>query len=214
MASEEFDEFALELRKQMKSIDNVGRWREAEAQMAEESSEFFESLAMIHLDNLVKIANLSNGMPDPYGNTKLTGRLSMTKSALDTVDYIVTIVSAIRRMSSSQSSLTHYVTNSANVMQRDLEDSFVMSYSNVSNVVVKLAGKNENNPAILISAHYDTVVYSPGASDNGAMVGVALEMMRALANRDPLEFPVIFLFDDAEEGGISNLFCLFVVWDF
>ena len=171
--------------------------------MEVDSPEFFESLALFHVKNLVDVAKEADGQPDPYGNTKVTGRLTMTKSALDTRDYLISVVSAIRQLATAQSGISYYISDSENVMQRDLKESFILTYSNVSNLVVKVAAKDPSviSPAVLISTHYDSVVFSPGASDNGGMVGVALELLRALSHREPYDFPLIFLFDDAEEAG-------------
>jgi len=199
-------------RKTLSSLENENRWPEALATMEEDTSEFFESLALFHVRHLVAIARTADGQPDSYGNTRVTGRLTMTKSALDTRDYLVTIVSVISRLATSQNGITYYVTDSENVMQRDPEEPFVLTYSNVSNLVVTVAAKDPNvtSPAVLISTHYDSVVFSPGASDNGGTVGVALELLRVLTHREPYDFPIIFLFDDAEEAGGFFFLSLFL----
>jgi hypothetical protein len=202
-----YDAYDTTLRTQLRSLSNYGRWSEVPTYLDPDSPDFFESMALYHVNNLVDIAKEADGQPDPYGNTKLTGRLTMTKAALDTGDYLLTVISAITRYAASRTGITYYVTNSENVMQRDPDLPYVLTYSNVSNVVVRLAPKDPEvvSPAVLISAHYDSVVYSPGASDNGGMVGVALEVLRALTHREQFDFPIIFLFDDAEEAGKNNI---------
>jgi hypothetical protein len=90
---------------------------------------------------------------------------------------------------------------------------FTSVYRNVTNVVARLswaeAGKGEiphdqsqpmNLPSILINAHYDSVPGSPGASDDGVGVAVMLELARVLASGPPLQHPVVFLFNGAEES--------------
>jgi aminopeptidase YwaD len=61
----------------------------------------------------------------------------------------------------------------------------------------------ELDPAVdrylLIGAHYDTVVGSPGANDNASGVAVLLEVARVLAAR-PARLPVVFVAFGAEEG--------------
>lgn len=55
-------------------------------------------------------------------------------------------------------------------------------------------------PAVVVSAHYDSVPAGPGASDNGTGVATAIEVARAIKH-DRLARPVIFLIDDGEEAG-------------
>ncbi|HWN42729.1 MAG TPA: M20/M25/M40 family metallo-hydrolase [Thermoanaerobaculia bacterium] len=52
---------------------------------------------------------------------------------------------------------------------------------------------------LLVGAHYDTVVGSPGANDNASGVAVLLEVARVLAAR-PAKLPVVFVAFGAEEG--------------
>jgi Peptidase family M28 len=71
----------------------------------------------------------------------------------------------------------------------------------VRNVVARLKGTN-NSKAVLLIAHHDTVVDSPGAGDNGSSVVALLETLRALKAGPPLKNDVIFLFTDGEECGL------------
>lgn len=81
-------------------------------------------------------------------------------------------------------------------------DKLTSLYRNVQNLVVKLAGENDNStsPALLLNCHFDTVASSPGASDDGASCCVMLEIMRVLS-REPKRnrHSIIFLFNGAEE---------------
>lgn len=77
------------------------------------------------------------------------------------------------------------------------------------NVVAEIPGREGfagSALTVLASAHYDSVADSPGASDDGAGVAALLEVARALkADTDSghaLRHPVLFLFDDGEEGGM------------
>jgi hypothetical protein len=74
--------------------------------------------------------------------------------------------------------------------------------ANVHNVVGKIAGTDRTAKALLLVAHYDSVQESPGASDDGASVGVLLETARALRSSPPLRNDVWLLFSDAEELGL------------
>jgi len=71
----------------------------------------------------------------------------------------------------------------------------------VHNVVARLPGR-EHRPALLLSAHYDTVPNSPGAADDAAGVATLLETARTLRGSTALARDVIFLFTDGEELGL------------
>ncbi len=69
----------------------------------------------------------------------------------------------------------------------------------VRNVVGIWRGVRANGPAVLLSAHYDTVPNSPGAGDDTAAVAALLETARALSQGSRLEHDVLFAFVDGEE---------------
>src|SRR5688572_6522988 len=73
----------------------------------------------------------------------------------------------------------------------------------VENVVARLKGTSSSK-AVLLIAHYDSVLNSFGASDNGAAVSSLLETVRALKAGPPLKNDVIFLFTDGEENGLGG----------
>lgn len=80
-------------------------------------------------------------------------------------------------------------------------------YRGAQNIVVKMSAKNvpESNEKnyILLNSHWDTVPMSPGAGDDGTMVGVMLELMRIFAKQEPTNHPLIFLFNGLEESGLQ-----------
>ena len=59
-------------------------------------------------------------------------------------------------------------------------------------------------PALLLSCHHDSVGAGPGASDDGAAVASLLEIAGILARETPLPRPVILLFTDGEEIGLTG----------
>ncbi|EDV35721.2 uncharacterized protein Dana_GF12331 [Drosophila ananassae] len=79
---------------------------------------------------------------------------------------------------------------------------FAISYENLSNVVVKISQKDSNNENyVLVNSHYDSEMKSPGAGDDGVMVVVMLETLRVISRSEkPLNHPVVFLFNGAEEA--------------
>jgi len=71
----------------------------------------------------------------------------------------------------------------------------------VHNVLTSLPGSSER-PAVLLTAHYDSVPAAPGAADDIASVAVILEIARILSAEAPLGNPIIFLLSDGEEPGL------------
>ena len=74
--------------------------------------------------------------------------------------------------------------------------------STVQNVLGRLRGSTSGGKAVLLVAHYDSMVNSFGATDNGSSVVALLETLRALKSGPPLKNDVIFLFTDGEELGL------------
>ncbi|PWB77176.1 MAG: hypothetical protein C3F15_03880, partial [Holophagae bacterium] len=74
------------------------------------------------------------------------------------------------------------------------------SCAQLTNVVAELPGTLAG-PAVLLSAHYESVAAGPGVSDDAAGVACVLEVVRALQSL-PRRNPVLLLFDDGEEAGL------------
>lgn len=76
------------------------------------------------------------------------------------------------------------------------------------NLIGVLPGQNRergrSQPAVMLMAHYDTVVGSPGAADDSAGVAAILEAVRAIQARGPAERDLVVLFTDAEELGLDG----------
>lgn len=71
----------------------------------------------------------------------------------------------------------------------------------VRNIVVRMPGTGDG-PALLLTAHYDSISTSPGASDNASSVAALLEALRALRERPSPRGDLIALFTDGEEAGL------------
>lgn len=71
----------------------------------------------------------------------------------------------------------------------------------VQNLLVRIPGTAPTQ-AVLITAHYDSVLNGPGTGDNGVSVAAMLETLRALQAGDALRNDLIFLFNDGEEPGL------------
>jgi hypothetical protein len=71
----------------------------------------------------------------------------------------------------------------------------------VINILSRLPGQTDG-PAVLLTAHYDSVPSGPGAGDDMAGVAAILEVARVLQSEPPPRNPVILLLSDGEEVGL------------
>jgi hypothetical protein len=71
----------------------------------------------------------------------------------------------------------------------------------VVNVLVRVKGI-ASGPAVMLSAHYDSVGAGPGAADDGSGVAVILESLRALLADGTPATPLMAVFTDGEEVGL------------
>nr|XP_022904533.1 endoplasmic reticulum metallopeptidase 1-like [Onthophagus taurus] len=78
-------------------------------------------------------------------------------------------------------------------------------YKNIQNVVVKIHSKNDSAHSVLINTHFDTVPNSPGGSDDGINVAIALEIINKLSKlEDKPTHNIVFLFNGAEEAALCG----------
>ncbi|KAF9326824.1 hypothetical protein BG006_009793 [Podila minutissima] len=75
-------------------------------------------------------------------------------------------------------------------------------YTNMTNIIVRLScGAECDQNSILLNAHYDTTLGSPGAADDALGCGVMMEIIRIMSRRPaPKKNSVIFLFNGGEES--------------
>lgn len=74
----------------------------------------------------------------------------------------------------------------------------------VENIVALLPGRDRTVPAVAVMAHYDSVPFSYGASDDGAGSVALLETARALARGPRPARDVLFILTDGEELGLTG----------
>ena len=72
------------------------------------------------------------------------------------------------------------------------------------NIVAEKIGKNPEAGTILLAAHYDTVIDSPGADDNASGVATILEVARLLSNFPTTKTLKIAFFDLEEKGLLGS----------
>ncbi|KAG0006194.1 hypothetical protein BGZ65_009076 [Modicella reniformis] len=72
----------------------------------------------------------------------------------------------------------------------------------MTNIIVRLScGPECDQNAILLNAHYDTTLGSPGAADDALGVGIQMELIRVLSQQPALKRnSLIFLFNGGEES--------------
>ena len=84
-----------------------------------------------------------------------------------------------------------------------LNNDIANAYTNLTNVVIRVAAavpSSPSPPAVLLNAHFDTTLGSPGAADCAECVGILLEILRLhVAALPPPEAPLVFLFNGGEE---------------
>ncbi|KAJ8969459.1 hypothetical protein NQ317_008791 [Molorchus minor] len=79
-------------------------------------------------------------------------------------------------------------------------DGMTNVYNDLQNIVVKVGSKINSSHSLLINCHFDSVVDSPGASDDGASCAIMLEILRVITKSERiLRNNIIFLFNGAEE---------------
>jgi hypothetical protein len=89
-------------------------------------------------------------------------------------------------------------------VHQDTRGQQVISIAPVENIVAILPGRDHTQPAIAVMAHYDSVPFSPGASDDGAGTVALLETARVLAAGPQPARDVLFLITDGEEFGLTG----------
>jgi Peptidase family M28 len=73
------------------------------------------------------------------------------------------------------------------------------------NIFAESKGTDPTTGTILVGAHYDTVLKSPGADDNATGVAVVLEVVRLLASRPTSRTLQVAFFDREEIGLLGSL---------
>ncbi len=74
--------------------------------------------------------------------------------------------------------------NLVNLGYRPRDEPFDSRGKRVRNIIAEKPGCAAPEEVILVGAHYDSVMGSPGANDNGTGVAALLELARLLANRE------------------------------
>ncbi|MBG9467627.1 hypothetical protein ABE55_13860 [Bacillus thuringiensis] len=73
---------------------------------------------------------------------------------------------------------------------------------NVENIIAKIQGTSGDDNAILLTAHYDSTLETPGAADDGYGVVTIMETARALKQMPAPKNTIYFVLTDGEEQGL------------
>ncbi|MBP1703115.1 MAG: hypothetical protein H6Q38_2222 [Chloroflexi bacterium] len=82
-------------------------------------------------------------------------------------------------------------------------DTWSIAGTTVNNIIARIPG-TASTGIIVLSTHYDSVPFGPGASDAGAGVAAIIETARALRAGPPLRNDVVLLLTDGEEIGLMG----------
>jgi Zn-dependent M28 family amino/carboxypeptidase len=84
------------------------------------------------------------------------------------------------------------------------EHRFCTSGEEGVNLILRLPGRDPNLPPLLVGAHYDGPLHSPGADDNASGVAALLELARRWAATPPRRPVWLVAFDQEEWGMVGS----------
>ncbi|KAI8370366.1 uncharacterized protein BYT42DRAFT_582089 [Radiomyces spectabilis] len=150
-----------------------------------------------------------------YLSDTLGYRIVGTVEEQQTADYLENAVRTYKKESQGLVGAPKFdiwVEQKSGTHRFDIMDNMVLkAYTNITNLVVRLScPASASDPAgvrpceenaVLINAHFDTTLGSPGATDDGSGIAVMLDIIRVLSQRDWSNYKnaIVFLFNGAEE---------------
>ncbi|XP_049542714.1 endoplasmic reticulum metallopeptidase 1-like [Anopheles darlingi] len=133
------------------------------------------------------------------------------------IEFLLTALEQIASEAKPHLRVGHTVQRHTGSYFLDYEDYPITSYyRGVQNVIAWVEPRGESDqipysgPYLLLNAHFDSAVTSPGAGDDGTMVVVMLEVMRQLTQATVvdgsllLRHGVLFLFNGCEENTMQG----------
>ncbi|KAG0048550.1 hypothetical protein BGZ83_006513 [Gryganskiella cystojenkinii] len=146
-----------------------------------------------------------------YMTQNIGYRVVGTEQELETKNYLIKELSSLKEQAYIESlrgvqdlpNFDMWVQVADGSHRFDFMSKVVMKmYTNMTNIIVRLScGPECDENAILLNAHYDTTLGSPGAADDALGCGVMMEIIRIMSLRPaPKKNSVIFLFNGGEES--------------
>lgn len=121
--------------------------------------------------------------------------------------YLEAALRGLAESDSVRSDVTVQVVREQVIGSNGLQEAFGFQianvYNNLTNIVMVVTPKDgvSRVKSVLVNAHYDSTLGSPGASDCASCVGVGFEVARTILMNSsiPLYSPLVFLFNGGEE---------------
>eukprot|EP00889_Picochlorum_renovo_P006629 jgi/Picre1/33659/NNA_001139.t1 len=121
--------------------------------------------------------------------------------------YLEAALRGLAESDSVRSDVTVQVVREQVIGSNGLQEAFGFQianvYNNLTNIVMVVTPKDgvSRVKSVLVNAHYDSTLGSPGASDCASCVGVGFEVARTILMNSsiPLYSPIVFLFNGGEE---------------
>lgn len=128
---------------------------------------------------------------------KLTGSKA---NEIDAVNFIVNELTDIK-----ENLLSEYFELEIDVSQASGSlpySTMLNNYKGVQNIAAKLSPRNSTSETyLLVNSHFDSKPFTNSAGDAGFMIVTMLESLRVISTtKQPIENPIVFLFNGAEEG--------------
>eukprot|EP00736_Rhodelphis_marinus_P013710 Rmarinus@m.4827 len=137
-----------------------------------------------------------------YAMTSVGSRYFGSPEAELTVEFLETVLESIQDEVGGER-LQLWTQLASGSFLYDTADGEAFIYTNVTNVIAKVPGRDSGSGALLVNVHYDTTLVSGGAADGGSTTGIVLELISNLAyDTRKLEHDVIFVMNG---GGNSNM---------
>lgn len=148
-----------------------------------------EFIAERAMDRLVKLTDIGPRVAGSYENEVLA-----VKVLKDEIDEIIKEAKSIH-------SIEVDIQKYSGSFPLEFLDGLTNVYRNVQDVIVKFGPRKNSGHSLLMNCHFDSVVDSPGGSDDGAGCAIMLEILKVLSMSDlQLKNNIIFLFNGAEEN--------------
>lgn len=148
-----------------------------------------EFIAERAMERLVKLTNIGPRVAGSYENEVLA-----VKVLKDEIDEIIKDAKSIH-------SIEIDIQKYSGSFPLQFLDGLTNVYRGIQDVIVKFGPRKNSGHSLLINCHFDSVVDSPGGSDDGAGCAIMLEILKVLSVSDvQLKNNIIFLFNGAEEN--------------
>ncbi|KAJ3225482.1 hypothetical protein HK099_006755 [Clydaea vesicula] len=171
-------------------------------------------LVALIVENIFREAkNIPSNTNDPFNSTRAYNHLKeiakerhpiASEANKKVQDYIVGQLKNIKNNIANNTNVAMEIVDSDDTEL--LWSSNSNEYFKSSNVLCKVIGKNEaldpSSPSFLLSAHYDSVPSSYGASDDGGGIAILLEVVEKIVSQGQPSYTLIVNFNNGEEFGL------------